>query len=114
VLQLVPGSRHIHSNDRHVLHTPADTCFLSARHPYRGNAARLCALAGAPCAAKAVLATLLALPGAQGKKGAPGAGAGLEVNVHASKSFRPHPDTRSARKCRPAISPSTHHFDSLN
>ncbi len=46
----------------------------------RGNAARLCALAGAPCAAKAVLATLLALPGAQGKKGAPGGGARLKVN----------------------------------
>ena len=49
--------------------TPADSM---ARPVFqrRGGAARVCALVGAPTAAKAVLDTLLALPAAQGKRGA--------------------------------------------
>ena len=58
------------------------------QHPCRGGAARLCALAGAPSAAKAVLDTLLALPGAQGKKGAVGGGAHLEVNSRGRQGVR--------------------------
>ena len=47
----------------------------------RGGAARVCALVAVPSAAKAVLDTLLALPGAQGKKGRQCAGIELATGL---------------------------------